>query len=714
MRKILFIFGFILCITSHAQVKEGLEIPPHPKIGLSLSGGGAKGFAHIGVLKVLDSLGVKIDYIGGTSMGAIIGALYATGHSGEEIENIVLNTDFYSVLSNRSPRAETSFFEKNVDKYLMSIPLVKGKIILPSGLSSGQKNLALLKNLFKDYSEINDFSQLPIPFFCVATNIENGKYKVMKEGDLALSVLASSAFPGLLNPVEIGDSLYVDGAISINYPSGLLKEQGMDIVIGVNLDQGFEKKENLNNIISILDQIISFGIARETEKQVKQTDINIQPVLDGIGVASFDEKENTIQIGHDEAVRYSGILEQLPHRTVEDLSYKKPFFTDVYKIDALEVDGDHLYDKNYIKGKLGFKEPSYLTFPAINKKIDRLYATNNYSFINYDLQNNNGKNILKLNVIEDESRLFLKFGLHYDNIFKTGLLTNVTLKRAVFKNSTASLDVIFGDKPRYYFNYIMDNGYIPGFGIYSSAMQFEQKDNEGNIYEKWTWIKNSVYIQSVWRDKFAIGGGLSHDIFTIDDILNKDSHKFLYPYLFLKTDTQDNIEFPTRGFYVDLQTRFVNLFEDNKETTMQITANVKLNFNITPRLTYRFSGFMGTSFGDSPGLYTYKLGGLFEQDLQNFVSFGGYHLEQMENNNLLRISNDFQYRIFKNYFIIANYSTASLFPDIKNTEFLNFKNNSFGLTAGYKSPFGQIKLNYSKSFNHSQSGIFNVILGHWF
>ncbi len=242
MKKLFLFLGVIISIFSYSQVKENLVIPPHPKIGLSLSGGGAKGFAHIGVLKVLDSMGVKVDYIGGTSMGAIIGGLYATGYTGKDIENIILNTDFYNVLSSSSPRQQTSFFSKNVDKYLLKIPIQKGKIVLPSSISSGQKNLAMFKELFQNYSSVQDFSKLPIPFFCIATNIETGGVKQLESGDLSQSIMASSAFPGLLDPVKIGDSLYVDGGITINYPSGPLKKKGMDIVIGVNLDQGFEKR----------------------------------------------------------------------------------------------------------------------------------------------------------------------------------------------------------------------------------------------------------------------------------------------------------------------------------------------------------------------------------------------------------------------------------------------------------------------------------------
>lgn len=221
MRKLLTLLFVFQLLLIQSQVKKDLVIPKNPKIGLSLAGGGAKGFSHVGVLKVLDSLGVKVDYISGTSMGAIVGGLYASGYSGKEIEKIVMDTDFYSLIRDPKSRKESSFFNKSVDKYLFTIPLKNGKITLPSSISSGQKNVYLLKELFKNVSNVNDFSKLPIPFMCVATNLESGNMKIFESGDLVQAIMASSAFPSLMDPVKIGDSIYIDGAMTVNYPSNL-------------------------------------------------------------------------------------------------------------------------------------------------------------------------------------------------------------------------------------------------------------------------------------------------------------------------------------------------------------------------------------------------------------------------------------------------------------------------------------------------------------
>ena len=703
-----------------AQVKEGFTVPKNPKIGLSLAGGGAKGFAHIGVLKVLDSLGVKVDYISGTSMGAIVGGLYASGYTGKEIEKIVLDTDFYSIIANEKTRQDASFFNKSVDKYILTIPVKDGKInVLPKAISTGQKNIYLLKELFKNVSTITDFSKLPIPFMCIGTNLESGIMKIFESGDLVSSIMASSAFPSLMDPVKIGDSLYIDGAMTINYPSKPLRDKGIDIVIGVDLSQGLASRENLQSAISILNQVIDFGIQKETINQLQYTDINIKPDLGTNGATSYDAKKAILDSGYVEAQKYIEPLNLLPKK--DQVLLRAPMssiYSNVYKIDSLIVENNHIFRKNYVQGKMNLKIPSLQTYGGINRMIDKLYATNNYRLINYDLIQDEDKNYLKLDVTEDDTRFFLKFGLHYDEIFKTGLLLNATAKRLLFQNSTVSLDLVVGDQTRYYFNYFIDNGYIPGFGVYASGMSLDLKDIDSNIYDKWNWFRNEVYLQSIWRDKYAIGGGISHDYFESKLVGNPKyglSENYINAYVFIKSDTQDDRSFPTRGIYLSAEGKVIdilNKLSDGK--ILQAKINTQLNFPISDWLTYRL-GLVGsfTIGEDIIPYYQYHLGGLFQQNLGNFVSFPGYELGQRTAQNILVNSNTFQFKFWKNWYADANISIANLFDDIKVDDILHITDSSAGVTAGYKSPFGQIKINYSHSLQINK-GMFSVILGHWF
>ena len=721
MVRIMLIFAvFANLILLKGQVKEGFIIPPNPRIGLSLSGGGAKGFAHIGVLKVLDSLGVKVDYISGTSMGAIVGGLYASGFTGKDIEKIVMDTDFYTIIANEKTRQETSFFNKAVDKYILTIPVKDGKVnVLPKAISTGQKNIYLLKELFKNVSTIDDFSKLPIPFMCIATNLESGKIEIFEKGDLVSAIMASSAFPSLMDPVKIGDSLYIDGAMTINYPSKPLKDKGIDVVIGVDLSQGLASRANLQSALAILNQVIDFGIQKETKNQYKYTDINIHPDLTGMSATSYDAKQAILDSGYVEAQKYWNTLSLLPRRKENLLrTPMNMVYSNMYKIDSLILENNHIFRKNYVEGKMNLKLPALLSYGGVNKMIDKLYATNNYKLINYDIIQEENRNYLKLTVTEDDTRFFLKFGLHYDEVFKTGLLINATAKRLLFRNSTVSLDVVIGDKPRYYLNYFIDNGYIPGFGVYASGMSLDLKDGDSNVFQSWNWIHNEAFIQSIWRDKYAIGGGISHDYYESKNAgasRYSQADNLINPYVFIKTDTQDDKSFPTKGLLLHAEGELLDLLNEEQEgRTFQTKINSQFNFPLLGWLTYRLGVVGGFTMGEEVSPYQlYRIGGIFEQNLGNFTKLQGYEFGQSATRNILTASNTLQFNIYKNYYLDATVSLANLFNDIEVDDILHITESSAGITAGYKSPVGQIKLNYSHSLNRN-NGIFSVILGHWF
>lgn len=715
MKKFIFLLILFCFKTTVAQINQNIEIKPNSKIGLSLAGGGAKGFAHIGTLKVLDSLGVKIDYIAGTSMGAIIGGLYASGYTGKEIEKIVLETDFYSILSNEKQREESSFFNKSTDKYFIDIPIQNHKIIFPpKSYSKGQKNISLLKDLFQGTDHIEDFSKLPIPFLCIGTNLESGKIKIFEKGNLTSSIMASSAYPSLIDPIKINDSIYVDGAMTVNYPSKQLKDKGMNIVIGVDLNQGLKKKENLESALSILDQIISFNIQKNTKEQYKYTDINIHPDLEKYNALSYDNKKEILELGYKEALKYVDILKQLPKREKQELKVShNSIYASIFKIDSLVVNHSKIFNQAYIERKIGIKLPSFQTHGSINKMIDKLYATNNYHLISYDILRTNDKNILALNVEENQNQYFLKLGFHYDKIFQTGFLINTTAKRLLFKNEAISMDVIIGDQPRYYFNYFLDNGFIPGFGINSTGMKLSPRNDENEIKETWKWFKNNIFLQSIWKDKYAIGGGISLDHFSINN--TGQSTHFFNPYVFIKSDTRNDTEFPTKGIYIDAEGKIIDLLNENLEKKyIQAKAKLYINIPFSSIFTYQINLLGGFTFGKNiPYFYKYRLGGIFEQNLNNFISFGGFPFGNIETNNYIIASNNLQFNFNKNYFLIGSVNFANIFENNQTNKILNVNENSIGFTAGYKTIFGQIKISYYHPIHH-ENGLFNVIFGHWF
>ena len=296
-RIVLFIFLVITSVLSWGQ-----NDTEDPKVGLVPSGGGAKGLAHIGALKIIEDSGVEIDYIGGTSMGAIIGALYASGYSARQLDSIFEELDFDELIQDEIPRKSKTFYEKTeTDKYAVTLPFDGFKVSFPSGLSKGQNVYNLFSKLTSHVSEIDDFSELPIPFFCMATNVETGEEIMLESGYLPQAISASGALPSLFSPVIIDEQVLIDGGVKNNYPVEELRAKGMDIIIGVDVQDSLKTRKDLNSAFDVLVQINNFRSIEEMNGKREQTDVYINPNIDEFTVVSFDEGRNIIDL--DRAAR---------------------------------------------------------------------------------------------------------------------------------------------------------------------------------------------------------------------------------------------------------------------------------------------------------------------------------------------------------------------------------------------------------------------------
>ena len=281
-------------LLSCIQISFGQE-QPRPKVGLVLSGGGAKGLAHIGVLKVVDSLGIKIDYVAGTSMGAVIGGLYASGYSGNQLDSIFSRIDVDALLQDYTPRESKTFYEKRNDEiYALTLPFNNFKVGLPSGLSKGLYNFNLISSLTQTVSHIRNFADLPIPFLCIATDAETGEKVVLDSGVLAQSISASGALPTLYSPVEINGRLLIDGGVIDNYPVEELKARGIDFIIGVDVQDGLRTRENLKEVTAVLAQINNFSMLEKMKGKQRMTDVYIKPDIKGFTVVDFAIKEKKL------------------------------------------------------------------------------------------------------------------------------------------------------------------------------------------------------------------------------------------------------------------------------------------------------------------------------------------------------------------------------------------------------------------------------------
>lgn len=274
-----------------------------PKIGLALGGGGARGLAHIGVLRVLEELRVPVDFIAGTSSGAIVGGMYAAGLSPDEIESRIVRIDWDDILSDKVARRDLSYRRKQNDRYYL-FPIEMGmrgfRPIFPRGLIAGQKVGFFLRTATLGAAGISDFDLLPIPFRAVATDLETGASVVLHKGDLTEALQASMAIPGIFSPVEIDGRLLVDGGMSANVPVEVVRAMGADIVIAVNISAPLLGRDEIDNIVDISDQTLSF-LSKKTNQQqlalLRERDVLISPELSNVGTSEFERTMDIIVAG---------------------------------------------------------------------------------------------------------------------------------------------------------------------------------------------------------------------------------------------------------------------------------------------------------------------------------------------------------------------------------------------------------------------------------
>ncbi len=752
MKKIVLIFFFLFSVVGFSQesLSEKLlrnktnsatnKTKKDLKVGLVLSGGGAKGFAHIGVLNILEEIGIRVDYVGGTSAGAMIGGLYASGYSAKQIDSIIRSYDFNELIQDKIPRNQFTLFQKeNSEKYALTLPIKNWQIGLPLALSKGQNMLNELTKLTKHVHNINDFTKLPIPFYCVATDIETGEKVILEDGFLPLAIKASGAFPTLFEPVEINNRLLVDGGIVDNFPVDIMEAKDMDIIIGVDVQDNLGTRKNLDSAPKIIMQIISFQMYTDAEKHKDITDVYIRPNISNYNVLSFDKIAEIIDEGERVTLKEKEYLEAIALQQI-----KKPVnnniivkSTDKIYIESIEVTGHENYTRNYILSKLNLKGKDSITYNEFNHCVKGLSATGNFKSIDYKftaLPNN--KSIISFNLKENDISNSLHLGVHYDDLYKTGVLVNFTSKHALTNNDIFSFDAIFGDNLRYNLDYIVDNGFYWQFGFKSRYNSFKRnfiidKTNNFSIFSinqqlKYSDFSNQLYLQSKFKERIGLKIGLEHKyirVFTDNDITNSkdffDNRSYYNIFGEIILDTYDSKNFTKKGFYfkADYKLYFASSKFDKGEefnAFSQLKAKFGYAYTFLDKLTIQSISNMGLTIGDNTAVFNYFLGGNNENFINNFVPFYGYDIADMSNTAFIQSAATLRYEIItKNYISFTGnvagvnkniFTEGSVFEDLKT---------GYAIGIGNKSIIGPIELKYAWSPDNNQSyWYFNI--GFWF
>ncbi|WP_426062332.1 patatin-like phospholipase family protein [Flavobacterium sp. DSP2-3-1] len=716
MKKIALLFIVFASLAVFSQEQK------RPKIGLVLSGGGAKGFAHIGVLKVLEEAGVKIDYIGGTSMGAVIGGLYASGYNANQIDSIFQATNFNELINDFIPRSSKNFYERRNDElYALVLPFNKMKIGIPEALSKGMYNYNLLSTITRNVRHIRDFNQLPIPFLCIGTNIETGEEVLLNKGNLAQAMIASSAFPSLFSPVEIDGKILVDGGVVNNYPIEEVRKLGADIIIGVDVQNDLYDRTQLRDATKILVQITNLQSIERMRKNVTNTDIYIKPDVTQYGVISFDKGNEIIRKGEEATF---AVYEQIKNIVDESNPYRKPKLelrSDSIQIRAINSNELDNYTKEYVIGKLRFKPGTKTCYNDLLKGINNINATKNFSAISYSLEANKEDVDLNISLRENPTKTYLKFGLHYDNLFKSGVLVNLTRKKTLFKNDIASLDIILGDNFRYNLDYYIENGFNLSFGFKSHYNQFNRnvaKEISSTTFNNpdinsvnidFTDFTNQAYFQSLFVQKFLIGGGVelkflkikSETLANVDPIIDNSNYLSLFGYM--KYDSFDNKYFPKKGWYFtgDIQSY---LLSSNYTGDFKPYSIAKGDFGVAATLfknaTIKLQTDAGFSFGQqSVAFFNFILGGYGYNPLNNFKYLYGYDYLSLAANSYIKSTGTVDYEFYKKNHINFSANFANIGDRIFETvDWISIpKYSGYAVGYGLETVIGPIEIKYSWS-----------------
>lgn len=402
-------------------------LPRAPKIGLVLGGGGARGAAHIGVLKVLEREHIPVHAIAGTSMGSIVGGLYAAGYTPDEIEALIASLDWKDFFSDDPPRAELPMRRKDEDYrdvLEFKLGLREGKLIAPRGVLQGQKFLNLLRRMLLPYWELESFDDLPIPFRAIGTDIGRGEQVVFKDGDLSLAIRASMSVPGAFAPIRVDGRLMVDGGIVNNVPVDIVKAMGVDRVIVVDVGEPLADEDSLGSPLSITMQMITLLMKQHTDRVLADMgpeDILIRPDLGALSSAAFERAVGAIALGEQATDAVVAQLRPLAlpaeaYAAVRLQQRRAPF--EAPPIDFVEVGAHRTQSPLFVHTAMRDLVGKPLDSREIESRVADAYGTGHYERILYRLgRRGEATGLLVTPVDKGWGPNFVGFGLQLSDDF---------------------------------------------------------------------------------------------------------------------------------------------------------------------------------------------------------------------------------------------------------------------------------------------------------
>ena len=685
------------------------------KVALVLSGGGAKGYAHLGVLKVLEKENIKIDYIAGTSIGAFVGTLYSIGYSIDNIEKVLDNLNTESFLESGTDLTGLDLDKKeSLKKYSFYINFDNNlNYSLPKGLRETEEFYLVVKNLLKNYENIKNFDNFPIPIRVIATNLNTGETKSFSEGDIAKVLTASMAIPTIFEPVEVNGALYVDGIVSRNLPVEEAYDMGADLVIASDVGTPVVKKDNYN-ILSVLNQMVAIQSSYITKGSKGKATVLISPDIKNISATDTTKRKDLINLGEVAAQNQISKLKEFPKTS----SNKERVEVEKEKQNNFiisKIEYDQKFDKNTIDILNNFFR-SLLYKPIsesdIEKKIVDVYNSKYMDKLYYTIEDD----ILHLN---GEKGHLNRIGVGFN--YETGYGTTFNLGTDLFFNgklgNNINLNLKFGDylgadlgTLTYYgiknrFGVFTDTGYNESpFFLYENRRKKAKFMNREAYFEigLFTQPSNNSMISYGVLSKLSslkqdTGGNLSQNL--------EYSENQTKTYLRLKYDNLDSISNPMRGVKGEFIYNFASSIGKAKSNLYGPAYSVKGYVPINSKFSFMYGLNSASLRGDKVRAdQRIRLGGSYTNINNNEFEFYGLNYQEKQVKDLISLTLGFKHKIVYSLYFNTKFNIATFTEDnsLNNNNSRLWKNYSRGMSVSisYDSPIGPIEFSISSDLNH--------------
>ncbi len=739
--KVAMMFMLIMTVfVSEIQAQVVDDSNTHrPKVGVVLCGGGAKGFAQIRILKALDEAGVPIDYIGGTSIGSIIGALYAVGYDPDMIEKLVREQDWNQVLYDKFPEELMPIDRRmNERRYLATFPITNGKMKVKSAFVEGVYVNMLLSRLMLPAHNIQDYSKLSVPFYCIATDVEHACQYEMTSGSLPRSVRASMSIPFLFQPVTIDGRLLIDGGMVNNFPVRNMKEHGADIIIGIDLEDESIPASQIDNSLQLFTSLMNLSSLEESLYARSHCNIYIKPNLHGRDMLSFNDFDSIIQFGQDAADKFYPQFQRLAD-SLQNLGHfeiNRPHVQPVEKIKivGINVEGIPENHKHSFARLYATEFPATVTLDQIEELIVKLKISGYYDNLWYYISDAPDGYILNIHCDEVADKS-MSAAIHYDNNYGIGALVNFTFNNVMksIDRSTISLDVNIAENPyiKGHFNTQMGKYFRMGADLSFYSVDISQYD-DNQMTNSYSIQDNNLdlYMQLIptVKQQFRLGAVADYvhmKDFVGDNQLNSDYHFYSYLYLNYFYKNEDAPSFARRGWKIDITGKCVFFEGVNNEGVLTsngwqnsiiLHGNIIKSSSIGKKSSLKLGVEAGYKVGtsDIPVFYKFFVGGQSKMKyFDNIIAFTGLDFIDKVVDYVAMGKMAWQWNFYKKL-----YFTASVDAGFINDAYdLWFDSNSFvaggGITFGVDTMVGPVEVSLMGSnINSAPVGFINV--GFWY